>query len=75
MSKRDQQLALYFELRGKISECLTEDDIEKVSDTVDECSVAKLLTKGQVKSLENELDDKLMSIVEVELYGNSYPKY
>lgn len=72
MNKSEQRLNLYMELLNKISLCRTEDELEKVSDEVDECSIARLLTRSQIKSIENELDDQLMTIVEEELYGNSY---
>ena len=72
MSKSEQRLKLYRELLNKVAQCQTEDELEKVSDEVDECSIARLLTRSQIKSIENELDDQLMTIVEEELYGNSY---
>lgn len=70
-SKRKQTDSnLYSEFYNKINSCTTENEIEKVSDDVDECHMCKLITNKTYEQLEELLDDKLMEIVENELYRN-----
>lgn len=68
--KRQTDSDLYSEFYNQINSCTTEDELEKVSDDVDECHMCKLITNKTYKQLEELLDDKLMEIVEKELYGN-----
>ena len=68
--KRQTDSDLYSEFYNKINSCTTENELEKVSDDVDECHMCKLITNKTYNQLEELLDDKLMEIVEKELYGN-----
>jgi hypothetical protein len=47
-----------------IPHCKSEDDLERVSDLLDECMLAGHIFKKDYKFLCEELDDRLMTLVE-----------
>lgn len=53
-----------FDIFMKISDCITEDDIERLSDELDDLEVAGLILKKDYKFLCDELDDQLSYLVE-----------
>lgn len=64
MKKADKSLEMYRSIMEKIEMCNTEDELEKVSDLVDDCQIARIITRKAYKALEEALDERLMTLIE-----------
>lgn len=55
---------VYSQIIHQISTCASEEELERVSDLSEECHTVGAITEEEYRSIEEELDDRLMTLVE-----------
>lgn len=64
---REEKRKNISEICKQIDNCESEDDLERVGDILNELLQAGLIFKKDYKFLEEELDNRLMTLIEKEL--------
>jgi hypothetical protein len=63
-TQKEQASEKYLALCAEISKAMSEEELDEIGDAAEACMCLGRITKAQYRAIEEELDDRLMQLVE-----------